>query len=40
VHDLLVIRHDRRPVEALSEGVPYEGSWSSVMSADPSVYVY
>jgi len=36
-HELNGVRYGRWPVEALSESVPYEGPWSSVVATSPRV---
>jgi len=36
-YELDVVSYGRWPVEALSESVPYEGPWSSVVATRPRV---
>jgi len=36
-HEFYGVGYGRWPVETLSEGVPYKGSWSSMVAASPRV---
>jgi len=38
-NELYGVSYGRWPVEALSESVPYEGPWGSVVAASPRVHI-